>query len=256
MTPLFPGEATIPPCARSTRMRLMSTVLDLYDDTDEWPGLALVQNTMTERHDHVNAKRAAGRLPASLARTREEAGVIELTFRGIFRADPTHQKVDDFERCLRIASRRYKRRADPRTEATICVGQVIEELALDASRAEQALELLEAERILSAEGAGCFRILPEMRHFTRVRDAAGYVRVRAKRDRQRCRARKARRALTPIVGSRPMLRKVVIGALGSLLAAGVIWLGQATLFSGGPESGHRETPPTPDKRAGQPGQGH
>jgi hypothetical protein len=221
-------------------MRVMSTTLGLYDDTDEWPALALVQNTMVEHHDLVDVKRAAKRLPGGFVREGQEGAKVELTFRGIFEAEPNHPLVDDFERTLRVVTRRYKSRQDPKLEATIGVADLTETLVLDEHRVRRALDLLRAEGLVSA-GADrtSFRIRPEIRHFIRVRDAAAYVKVRAKRDRQRCRARKARKTREATIGDHPGIRKVIVGALGSLLAAGVLWLGNQAVFSGGDSRTHQ-----------------
>jgi DNA-binding transcriptional ArsR family regulator len=216
---------------RSSQVRFMATVTDHYDDTGEWPTLRLAQNTLAEHHDRSDAKREAQRLSGPLGRWDRESNQVMLTFRGVLRADPNHRLVDDFERALRVLSNRYRHRADARAEATVNIGELAEELSVSDRRARRALGLLGIESLVCVDedGGERFVIKPEIRHFLRVRGGNAYLRVKARRDRQRCRSRKRRAIREATIPDRAGIRKMLIGALALVLGTGILWLGQQIL---------------------------
>jgi len=202
----------------------MSIAVDHLDYADAWPTVALLQNDMVENHDRSDARREASRLPASLGRLDEEDRVV-LTLAGIYRAEPNHTIVDDFERALKLVSQKYRRRRDRRTEATVSVEDLVECLSFTEVQARRTLILLESERLVTVSGEAKFVIEPEIHHFLYVRNAKGYVRTKAKRDRQRCIARKREAVAGATIGDRGGIRKIVLTVLATVLAAFVLWIG-------------------------------
>lgn len=212
---------------RPSQVRFMATVVDHFDDTGEWPTVPLVQNALAEHHDRSDAKREAGRLSGPLGRREGKSNRVVLTFRGIRKSQPNHRLVDGFERALGVLSGRYRRRGDRHTEATVTVGDLTESLCLSERRVRCILSLLEIERLVSTSptGGDSFVITPEMHHFLYVRGGREYLKVKARRDRQRCRARKRRAISDATIRDRKGLREVVIGILVVLLAAFMLWVG-------------------------------
>jgi hypothetical protein len=217
----------------------MSMAVDHFDVTGEWASVGLLQNAMVEHHDRSDAEREADRLPGKFGR-RGEGDRVTLTVAGIYRAEPNHQIVDDFERSLGFAFRQYRRRRDPRVEATISTRDLVEKLSFTELQAQRAIVLLREELLISPQqpAGESFSITPEMHHFRSVRDAEGYVKVKAKRDRQRCVAKKRGAISKATIGDRRGIRAVLLATLATVLAAFILWVGHQIWPTDGDASEH------------------
>ncbi len=248
------GEASLLPGGRSPRF--VNATVDHYADTGEWPTVRLLDNRMAELDDPADASKEAKRLPRWYGRRRGDK--VAISVRGIYRTEPNHQLLDDFELALRLTARRYKRGAR-RVEATVSVDDLIEEFGFDVPRARRALGLLETESLLAPgpPGEETMVIAPRIRPFLRVRSVEKYVEKRKWLDRRR---RFKRLACKPFgiikwffAESTSNGARIVTSVLAALLVAAAIWgLHQLPIGSDGDRATRAtpadQQPPAPASR--------
>lgn len=213
-----------------SRERFISAGVELFEETGEWPKVEWVQRELVRWRDATNAQREARRLPRSLGDL--DGDRLVLGVRAIHRAEPGSPVLETFRIALHEAWTTY-RNGSRQADALISVTDLVNRSPLSEFEAWQAMKLLAAEGLVRKSTERVWTVMPTIRHYRSVRTLKDYLRRKRSFERRHCMRHPLARPiglLRHLLRPEGWMRVVVLGALGILLAALVLWAGRA-LFS-------------------------
>lgn len=165
--------------------RFLSVTAEHFVETGEWPSFDEVQTLLAQHKDLSSVRRRAKHLPRSLGK--RDQGLIVLSVRGIHRADPNEPLLGSFLAALIWATRGYLGK-EGRKQSSFSERELVQDVGLSATRAEQVMALFSSEGLVAAPLANSpdkkARITSRILPYLYVSSLKDYLRIRKKEDRK------------------------------------------------------------------------